>query len=987
MAGINFIRRWVMGQMKKRADDGIMITLPDSNKVDLNVSITMDRLIRNGIDPDQITNPQQVDNAINMINSRMVNRAIPADSAEGREITEKLFGKQKAPVFDMEGNRIPEDSGIMGGKSLKNLMESGQVTKGARGMDKSKKVQDREMFQAANERLTSDVDTIVKNIKRLSPMDAMKEANLVIGRKGYYKNLSPEESKKILKDTEDHIFERDIPETEDFALGGRAGLRFGGDTMGGRNDRSKSSSGPDRSRVSDRQQANHDRAMSDRSNEGNRNYSPLKQIAKKAAINTAKNLGTKKLMNVLGLSKFSNPIGIAMVLRNAYKQAKNPVFNEEDLTLGLITDTQKDIINKQGKIGQLTGAFDPEATFDAAKMFDDKGSSGIFGVGATKPEPMTREEYDDYVNKKNFAAGGIAGMLGERPRYQTGGDVAYDASDASVYGSSAITVTPGTTTDQFGNQVQSQMGNNYNPGGGVLTINPGVNVPPELINPVRPPGGGPTPPQTLPDGTPYNPGRPIEGPPVIKSPGLPTPPPYDPGFPRPGSGNLTMNPGGGRPIGGGPSPYAGPIKSQNDYFANQKLAPGADMDKIYQDYVQKHQDYNAGTQQGVMPRPGPAIDPNNPLLQSEGRRPPIGGGPSPYEGSMKTQDEFGANAFFKSQQAFDDAYSNYQKGYQDYNRPPDRVTDMMQNDPRFQPGNIPGTDVPYSTLRGGGNLLQPGGPGDPRLGAQQIEGNQLQMMMRGSGPAKRMPTAPAIIDIPEMQATQPSLRQLEAQPMPFASPYIDSSPIGQAAGMANGGRAGFAGGGMGRRGFLKLLGSLGAGAAAFKTGILGLGGKQAGKEVAKEVVKQSTSTPPPYFFKLAEKIKNLGDDVTATTDRTISKSLKSKNGTADYILEEDMVTGDTLIKKINKEGDEMITDIEIMELRKGEVVRGPDGKPVKTPDSYEEVTEANARIEGDVFNDPYYTDGIKIDDIMREVGEQAPSIKKASGGIARMLGE
>ena len=69
----------------------------------------------------------------------MVNRAIPADSAEGREITEKLFGKQKAPVFDMEGNRIPEGSGIMGGKSLKNLMDSGQVTKGARGMNKSKK--------------------------------------------------------------------------------------------------------------------------------------------------------------------------------------------------------------------------------------------------------------------------------------------------------------------------------------------------------------------------------------------------------------------------------------------------------------------------------------------------------------------------------------------------------------------------------------------------------------------------------------------------------------------------------------------------------------------------------------------------------------------------------------------------------------------------------------------------------------------------------
>ena len=147
MAGINHVRRWVMSQMTKKADDGIMITLPEPSKVDLNVNITMDRLLRNGINPDAFTNPQQVDNAVNMVNSRMVERAIPANSAEGREITEKLFGKQKAPVFDLEGNRIPEGSGIMGGKAVKELMDSGQVTKGARGMKKSKKVEDREMFQ------------------------------------------------------------------------------------------------------------------------------------------------------------------------------------------------------------------------------------------------------------------------------------------------------------------------------------------------------------------------------------------------------------------------------------------------------------------------------------------------------------------------------------------------------------------------------------------------------------------------------------------------------------------------------------------------------------------------------------------------------------------------------------------------------------------------------------------------------------------------
>ena len=205
---------------------------------------------------------------------------------------------------------------------------------------------------------------------------------------------------------------------------------------------------------------------------------------------------------------------------------------------------------------------------------------------------------------------------------------------------------------------------------------------------------------------------------------------------------------------------------------------------------------------------------------------------------------------------------------------------------------------------------------------------------------------------------------------------------------ADGGRIGYKVGSVDkmRRLILKAMGAGTAGVIGAKSGIFSLG-KGATKQAAKEVVQQSTTTPPPYFFKLAEKIKKLGDDATSTTDRTISKTLKSKDGKSTYLLEEDVSTGDTIIKKVNKEGDEMITDIQIMELKKGEVVMGKNGKPVKTPDEYEEVTEANARIEGDVFNDPYYTDGIQIDEIMKEVGEQAPSIKKAGGGIARMLGE
>jgi len=203
---------------------------------------------------------------------------------------------------------------------------------------------------------------------------------------------------------------------------------------------------------------------------------------------------------------------------------------------------------------------------------------------------------------------------------------------------------------------------------------------------------------------------------------------------------------------------------------------------------------------------------------------------------------------------------------------------------------------------------------------------------------------------------------------------------------ADGGRIGLKGG-MTKRAFMKLMGGVGATIGAAKSGIFSGLGKGATKQAAKEVVQQTTSSmPPPYFFKLAEKIKQMGTEVTATTDRTISKSLLSKDGKSEYILEESVTSGDTIIKKVYKEED-MVTNVEIMSLKKGEDVVTKNGKPVRTPDEYEEVTETNSRIYKDEFNDPDYEDGINVDEIIKEVDDQAPPIKYASGGLAYMLGE
>ena len=106
--------------------------------------------------------------------------------------------------FDPSGKMKPEGEDI--------------VKKGLEGLGK------KPPFQGMTPRVQQDVDGIIKNLKSMEPVDAMKVANLIIGRKGQYKNLSIEESQRILKETDDHIFQRDIkPDPEDLASGGIAG--------------------------------------------------------------------------------------------------------------------------------------------------------------------------------------------------------------------------------------------------------------------------------------------------------------------------------------------------------------------------------------------------------------------------------------------------------------------------------------------------------------------------------------------------------------------------------------------------------------------------------------------------------------------------------------------------------------------------------------------------------------------------------------------
>ena len=209
---------------------------------------------------------------------------------------------------------------------------------------------------------------------------------------------------------------------------------------------------------------------------------------------------------------------------------------------------------------------------------------------------------------------------------------------------------------------------------------------------------------------------------------------------------------------------------------------------------------------------------------------------------------------------------------------------------------------------------------------------------------------------------------------------------------AEGGRIGLKAG-MSKRAFLKLMGGAGAGLAALKTGALKLLGKEAAP-VATEVVKSAGSTaPPPYFFKLMEKIKFMGEKrkTPSYKERVNEYTYTGKDG-SDYELIEDLDTGNIKITKDKLGGAnygddisyETIEDRTEMVFRKGQADETTKGK--KPPDEYEEY-----KVEFD--QDGTAADAADIDEISKmEIVEEAGdpdslTLKKAGGGIARMLGE
>ena len=228
----SIIRNFIAKQMAGRSDDGIMITLRDPQKVELAESIMMDLLIRNGIDPRAITSEQQLKNIINQI-----------EAASKQTTQSGIRNTTSAKVFDLEGQEIKNTDNIMGGKELK--FDSDQPPPGSRGGadDIAAPVQSSEeslknMMMAENKKninkikqrqkmLNEAIDDASPGFSGDRKVDAELVAENLAERMGLVYDDLPTKQRLDLYDQAYTGLskKKDIP--EDFAIGGRVGLKFG----------------------------------------------------------------------------------------------------------------------------------------------------------------------------------------------------------------------------------------------------------------------------------------------------------------------------------------------------------------------------------------------------------------------------------------------------------------------------------------------------------------------------------------------------------------------------------------------------------------------------------------------------------------------------------------------------------------------------------------------------------------------------------------
>jgi hypothetical protein len=153
----------------------------------------------------------------------------------------------------------------------------------------------------------------------------------------------------------------------------RENFRKGGDTIGGKNDKSKTSKGPDRSRVSAQQQSNHDRAMAAAQNNGGGGINnTINNINKTTVFDKAKNLANKVVDSPL--TAFIDPRSKLALAMGGYKYLRDGVTPFQQKS---IDEELEGIQTKGGIVPYADGGRAGYVSGGAALKLLEKGKEGI----------------------------------------------------------------------------------------------------------------------------------------------------------------------------------------------------------------------------------------------------------------------------------------------------------------------------------------------------------------------------------------------------------------------------------------------------------------------------------------------------------------------------------------------------------------------------------------------------------------------------------
>ena len=232
---VEWVNRLARRVAAKPDASGIM-TIPTRQAVIDTTNEILTKFKKHGVPNDMIRSENDVkiiyNQILNLEDQQLRRNVISPGDPRHKELTEKILGKKKTTADLIDLGLVKK------GKNVKKTTPKEAVD--PKLVEEVKTQQTFDDFNARQNQTDVVADTVTRIIS-MEPVAAMKEANKIISRKGVYKNLTKEQSQKILKDSEDWIFQRDPDDLydynkkrpfrddadpEDLAEGGRTGLSY-----------------------------------------------------------------------------------------------------------------------------------------------------------------------------------------------------------------------------------------------------------------------------------------------------------------------------------------------------------------------------------------------------------------------------------------------------------------------------------------------------------------------------------------------------------------------------------------------------------------------------------------------------------------------------------------------------------------------------------------------------------------------------------------